>query len=182
VGHLLGGSLAARFAASREAAISGLVLVDAYGLGPFRPAPKFALALVRFLARPTPRSQRGLMRVCMADVDVLRDEMGERLATLEAYALQGARTPSAKAALRSMMPELAMPRIPASELERIVVPTALIWGREDRQVRLRLAEAASARYGWPLHVIDGAADDPAVEQPQAFLQALRTALPSEPED
>jgi pimeloyl-ACP methyl ester carboxylesterase len=54
----------------------------------------------------------------------------------------------------------------------------LIWGRHDRQVRLGLAEAASARHGWPLHVIERAADDPAVEQPDAFLQAVRGALGS----
>jgi pimeloyl-ACP methyl ester carboxylesterase len=39
-----------------------------------------------------------------------------------------------------------------------------------------VAEAASARYGWPLHVIEDAADDPPIEQPEAFLRALRAAL------
>jgi hypothetical protein len=43
-------------------------------------------------------------------------------------------------------------------------------------VRLSVAEAASARYGWPLHVIENARDDPAIEQPEAFLEALRAAL------
>jgi hypothetical protein len=43
-------------------------------------------------------------------------------------------------------------------------------------VRLSVAEAASAAYGWPLQVIENARDDPAVEQPEAFLEALRTAL------
>ena len=51
-------------------------------------------------------------------------------------------------------------------------------GRQDRQVRLQTAKAASARYGWPLHVIYNAADDPAIEQPEAFLDALYTALGS----
>ena len=35
---------------------------------------------------------------------------------------------------------------------------------------------ASVRYGWPLHVIEDAADDPAAEQPEAFLRALSAAL------
>ena len=35
---------------------------------------------------------------------------------------------------------------------------------------------ASARYGWPLHVIDNAGDDPPFEQPEAFLRTLHTAL------
>ena len=39
-----------------------------------------------------------------------------------------------------------------------------------------MAEAASLRHGWPLHVIEDCADDPPVEQPAAFLRALRAAL------
>jgi pimeloyl-ACP methyl ester carboxylesterase len=179
VGHLLGGSLAARYAARHAGAVGGLVLVGAYGLGRFRPAPRFALALGRFLAHPTVRSQRTLMRACMADRDGLGVEMGERLRTMEAYALEEAGSPAVKAALRSLMPELGVRRIPEGELARITAPTTLIWGREDLQVRVRVAEAASARHGWPLHVIDGAAGDPAIERPKAFLRALRASLPDE---
>jgi hypothetical protein len=43
-------------------------------------------------------------------------------------------------------------------------------------VRLNVATDASERYGWPLHVIEDARDDPAIEQPRAFLEALRMAL------
>jgi pimeloyl-ACP methyl ester carboxylesterase len=39
-----------------------------------------------------------------------------------------------------------------------------------------VAEAASKRYGWPLHVIEDAGDDPSIEQPEAFLRALQSAL------
>ena len=46
------------------------------------------------------------------------------------------------------------------------MPTTLIWGRHDLATPLRVAEAASARYGWPLHVIEDAADDPPVERPR----------------
>ena len=66
--------------------------------------------------------------------------------------------------------------IPSEDLDRIAVPTTLIWGRHDLGMRLNVAEAASVRYGWPLHVIENARDDPAIEQPAAFLEALRTAL------
>jgi hypothetical protein len=34
----------------------------------------------------------------------------------------------------------------------------------------------SARYGWPLHVIEDSADEPTFEQPEAFLRVLRIAL------
>ena len=43
---------------------------------------------------------------------------------------------------------------------------------------LSVAEAAHAHFGWPLHVIEHCADDPPIEQPEAFLDALRTALES----
>ena len=66
--------------------------------------------------------------------------------------------------------------LPEADLERITVPTTLIWGRHDLQVRLRVAEAGSTRYGWPLHVIEDCRDDPAFEQPAAFLEALHTAI------
>ncbi len=99
---------------------------------------------------------------------------------LEAYALEGARSPLLKAALRTLMPQVGMPPIPTEDLERITVPTTLIWGRHDLQTPLRTAEAAAERHGWPLHVIDGAADDPAHERPSAFLEAFRTALDDSP--
>jgi hypothetical protein len=45
--------------------------------------------------------------------------------------------------------------------QRIDVPTTLIWGRNDVGVRLNVAASASVSYGWPLHVIENARDDPA---------------------
>lgn len=175
-GHLLGGAVAARFASARGNRLDRLILVDSYGLARLRPTPRFALALIGFLARPSERTQQGLMRQCMDDLDGVRTRMDGRLELLEAYALECARTPTMKAALRQLMPTLGTPAIPAADLADIGVPTTLIWGRSDRQVALHVAEAASARFGWPLHVVDGAADDPAVEQPEAFLQALHSAL------
>jgi pimeloyl-ACP methyl ester carboxylesterase len=176
VGHGLGGAIAARFAIAHPNRLRGLVLVDAFGLGPFEPAPSFGLALNGFLEQPTEHTRDGLFEQCFVDLVGLRRQMGERWKPLEAYALDGARTPGMKAALGSLMPQLGLPAIPPADLARIVVPTTLVWGRQDLQVRLQVAEAASARHGWPLHVIEQAGDDPAMEQPEAFLAALRPAL------
>jgi pimeloyl-ACP methyl ester carboxylesterase len=74
------------------------------------------------------------------------------------------------------MADFGMPALAAADLARIAVPTTLILGRRDLQVPLSVAETANARFGWPLHVIEDAGDDPAMEQPAAFLAALRTAL------
>jgi len=56
------------------------------------------------------------------------------------------------------------------------VPTTLIWGRHNRALRLAISREASERYGWPLHVIEGAADDAPMERPAALVEALRRAL------
>jgi pimeloyl-ACP methyl ester carboxylesterase len=175
VGHVLGGAIAARFAVDRGDRLSQLVLVDTLGLSRFRPAPRFALTLIGFQARPTERTYSRFMRQCSFDLDGLREQMGERWAPFVAYNLELAQGPGGKAVGR-MFRELGLPRIPSADLARIAVPTTLIWGRQDRAIRLRTAEAASARYGWPLHVIDSCADDPPRDQPAAFVDALHTAI------
>ena len=63
-------------------------------------------------------------------------------------------------------------QVPDAELRRIGVPASLLWGRHDRMTPLPLAEAASARLGWPLHVIEDAAHVPHIEQPDRFLEVL----------
>jgi pimeloyl-ACP methyl ester carboxylesterase len=174
VGHVLGGAIAARFAIDQGDRLRGLVLVDTLGLSRFRPAPKFALTLVAFQARPTTRTYHRFMRQCSFDLDGLREQMGERWEPFVSYNVDLATAPSTKAAGR-MFRALGVPRIPEEDLAGIAVPTTLIWGRHDRALRLPIAEAASARYGWPLHVIEDCADDPPRDQPEAFLAALRPA-------
>lgn len=176
VGHALGGAIAARFAVDRSGELSRLVLVDTLGLARFRPALRPGLALVSFLARPTPRTQNALIRQCVADLDGLREELGAPWELYAAHRLDLARTPVQKAALRSLMPRFGAPAIPPASLARISVPTTLIQGRHDRMTRLRAARAASARFGWRLDLIEDAGADPAFEQPEAFVGALRAAL------
>ncbi len=175
VGHVLGGAIAARFAVERGERLDRLVLVDSLGLASFRPAPSFALTLLSFQARPSERTYNRFMRKCSVDLDGLREEMGEDWEPFVAYNLDLARGPNAKAAGR-LFRSVGLPRIPHDQLARIDVPTTLIWGRQDRALRLRIAEAASARYGWPLHVIENCADDPPRDQPAAFVAALRATI------
>jgi len=173
VGHVLGGAVAARFAVDRSDRLSRLVLVDALGLGRFRPAPGFVIGMLGFQARPSERTYNRFMRQCSFDLDDLRTQMGDRWEPFVSHNLELAHAPTTKAAGR-MFRAVGVPRIPQEDLARITVPTTLIWGRHDRALRLRIAEAASARYGWPLHVIEDCADDPPRDQPEAFLRALRT--------
>ena len=127
------------------------------------------------MVRPTERSYERFMDQCAYDVDRLRADMDDDWTSFVTYNLGLARSPQAKAAGR-LFRQVGIPRIPDEDLARIDVPTCLIWGREDRALRLPIAEQASERHGWPLHVIDGSADDPARDQPAAFLRALRTAI------
>jgi pimeloyl-ACP methyl ester carboxylesterase len=176
VGQLLGGAIAARFAIDHGDRLSRLVLVDTFGLREFQPAPEFGLALHRFFADPSVGTHQDLWRHCAFDLDGLRRRMGERWAPFEAYNLERARAPSVQTAVAALMEQLGIPAIPPADLARIDVPTTLIWGRHDRATPLSVAEAASARYGWPLHVIENCNDDPPVEQPEALLRVLRAAL------
>lgn len=65
--------------------------------------------------------------------------------------------------------------IPRDGLSQIGVPTALLWGRDDRMVPRRMADSAAARRRWPLFTVEDAAHVPHIEQPEAFVDALRAA-------
>ena len=180
VGNALGGAIAARYAAAHGERLSALVLVDPLGLRPFAPAPEFGAALHAFMAEPDEDSHDELWRHCAYDLDRLREAMGERWRPFAAYNLDRARTPAVQAALGALMESFGLPAIAEAELAAIAVPVTLIHGREDLATPLAVAQAASARLGWPLHVIEHAADDPPIEQPAAFLAALRRALATDP--
>ncbi len=175
VGHVLGGAIAARFAARRPGRLRRLVLVDSLGLGRFRPRIGFALGFLRFVARPREKSHERFMGQCAYDLDELRHDLDEDWPSFVGYNLAMATSDSARDA-GHLFRKAGLPRIPADELDRIDVPTTLIWGRHDRANRVRVAERASARHGWPLHVIEMAADDPARDRPEAFLSAMQSAL------
>ena len=178
VGKGAAGAIAARFAIDHSDQLRALVLVDTNGLARYRPAPGMALTYAGVMLRPTERGlERGFRNYCFLDLDRMHADMGERWEAMAAYALDRLRTPTVRAAMRRLMRPLAS-AIPPHDLSRITVPTTLIWGRHDRGVRLNVARVAGERYGWALHVIEDARDDPAIEQPQAFLEALRTALES----
>ena len=176
VGQLLGGAIAACCASWRGDQIARLVLIDAFGLQPFQPAPEFGLALGEFMAQPTEQRHTELWQHCAFDLAALRRRMGDSWPPFEAYNLDRAQTPSVQAAAAALMDSFGIPAIPADDLARIAVPTTLIWGRHDIATRLSVAEAAGVRFGWPLIVIENCNDDPPVEQPEALLRALNAAL------
>lgn len=176
VGRVIGGTIGARFAMDRGDRLSQLVLVDTLGLTPFEPDPRFGLAMHRFFGTPTADSYDRFMDFCAYDLDGVRARLGERWTAFEAYAVELAATPAVQTAVGNLIGLFAGTPMPPTELARIDVPTTLIWGRQDLVTPLHVAESASGRYGWPLHVIDDAGDDPALERPEAFLDTLMSAL------
>jgi pimeloyl-ACP methyl ester carboxylesterase len=48
----------------------------------------------------------------------------------------------------------------------------------DRMVPISIGENAAQRHRWPLHVIEGAAHAPHIEQPERFVETLAGALGS----
>jgi pimeloyl-ACP methyl ester carboxylesterase len=176
LGHTLGGAIAARFASERGDRVAALVLVDALGLSPFQPSPAFGAALHEFLANPTAGTLDGLWSECLFDLPAVRRRNAREWAAINAYVLDRIQAPGRLSSVGFLMDQFGMPAIPDDILAGIAVPTTLIWGRQDRATPLSVAQAASARFGWPLHVIDDAADDPTLDQPDAFLRTLRQVL------
>lgn len=175
VGHVVGGSIAMRFALAHEQATSRLVLVDTLGLSRFQPAPPMGEALHRFFGDPTAASYEGLMQYCSYDVDALRHRLGDRWQLVAEYAINRAVSPHVIPSADALLEEFGV-EIPRSELARITVPADLVWGRHDLATPLRVAEGASRALGWPLYVVEDAADDPALDQPEAFVATLLTAI------
>jgi pimeloyl-ACP methyl ester carboxylesterase len=175
VGHLAGGALALRHAIE-GGPVERIVLVDSAGLAFNRPAVSFAVPLAGFLVRPSERSRDRFLDRCMYDFDGMRNEMGTRWDPFAVYALDGVRRPGTRSAVLSFAMALGLRPIRRRDLARIAVPVSMIWGRHDLQNRLQIAEAAAARFGWPLEVIEDARDDPCWERPDAAVAALRAAL------
>lgn len=175
-GASLGGSIAARFALEHPDEISKIILMDSGSLGAFRPAPAVLLALIRFMKNPSAAAAERMQNVIFRDGARVRAQMGERLAALRDYQIERAKQPSVHRANRVLLRTLGTKRISDQELQEISVPVVLIWGRQDRVMKFKIAERASKKFGWPLYPIENAGHIPVVEQPALFGAALREIL------
>lgn len=176
VGHVLGGAIATRFVIERENQISQLVLVDSLGLGKFRPSLRFALGLFRFMMRPTKKNYDRFLPQCIYDKEDLQKKMGKLWNPFLAYNLECVQDKDQMAALQTLMKQVGIPRIPPEHLAMLKLPIDLIWGRHDQANKLKIAEAASEQFGWPLYIIEDSRDDPKLEQPDSFVNALHSIL------
>ncbi|MGZ8750300.1 MAG: alpha/beta fold hydrolase [Pseudonocardia sp.] len=172
VGQLTGGAIAARYAARPGARLRALVLVVPLGLEPFAPSAAFGAALTTHLHAPDLQTHDELWRQCVHDLGSVQENLGDRWTALRAYNLALAADPVIGAGLQRLLADFGLPAIPPATLERIAVPTRLVWGAKDAIVPLAVARRATDRYGWPLHVIAGVGNEPALEAPSAFVEAV----------
>jgi len=172
VGQLVSGAIAARFAAEHGDQLDRLVLVVPSGLAPFEPTPAFGTALTGFLSAPSEASHDDLWKHCVFDLEALQHRPAVRWDLMKAYNLELALVDGATDALQALIEQFGLDPIPEDVLARIAVPTTLVWGRHDSIVPLAVGESASARYGWPLRVIEEAGNEPAIEAPKAFVRAV----------
>jgi pimeloyl-ACP methyl ester carboxylesterase len=171
VAHSLGGSLAACAATRWAGRVRRLVICAGPAVGPYRMSWRLRYLAMRFALRPTRRNGERYDRFALRDLDAIRRRNPGWYAAYVEYNLAQASKPHVKQAMSSLV-EAGTKTIPGGELDGITAPVSLLWGRDDRMVPLRTAQIASARHGWPLHVVDDAAHVPYVEQPERFVEAL----------
>ncbi len=175
IAHSLLGSLAAHFAVAHGDSLRRLVIYGAPAVGPYRMPLGLRVVAIRFALLPTDRNLERFERWAFFDLDQARRRDPVWLAAFSEYTRARAANSHVKRTMRQLVRAGTKP-LPDPGLDRITVATALLWGRHDRFVALGLAEAATSRLGWPLHVIDDAGHVPHIERPDAFVDALRNAL------
>ena len=135
-----------------------------------------ALALHAFLADPSEDTHDELWRHCALDLDAAARADGRALGAVPRLQRRPRREARRDGRARRPDGRVRHAAIPPRTSRGIAVPTTLIWGRHDRRDAAVGRRGREPRYGWPLHVIEDCADDPPLEQPAAFLRALRAAL------
>lgn len=164
VGHSLGGAVAIRLAQQAQDRVTGLTLLAPAGLG-----PEIAMAYIEGFQRETrPKKLRAVLEMLTHEPAVIGREMVEevlRYKRLDGVAEALARIARAHFAdgrqLLDLRPVLA----------GLTVPTAILWGREDRIL------PASQAQGLPpsvqVTVLEACGHLPQLERPQDVVRLLQ---------
>lgn len=167
VGNSLGGQIAWHYAAAHTDDVNKLVLIDSAGLPRAKPIP-LPMRLARSsLLGPLARyiSPKFLVRKSLKDVyfddGLVTDELVERYYTMALR--EGNRQAFIDRAVQ-------MTEDTGEGLERIRLPTLIMWGRHDAWIPVELAESFHKKLGWSQVVIyDNAGHVPHEEIPEQTL-------------
>jgi pimeloyl-ACP methyl ester carboxylesterase len=178
------GSLMARFAVQARAdALRGLVIYGAPGIARYRLPIGLLLAAIGFGMHPSQRSITRFAQWAFVPPDASRRPDREWFEMLLAYVVACAKRTHVQRTMRQLI-RIGKQRIPDEELRRIRIPTALLWGRHDRMVRLRVAEDLPRGLACSSSTTP---DTSPVDCPNSFLRALQCArtggvVPYDPAD
>jgi pimeloyl-ACP methyl ester carboxylesterase len=173
VGHSMGAAVVASLAAEQPARVPLLVLVDGLPASAMPRAGGGALAL-----RPLRALAAGIAQCCVITRGrierLLADAYGRppTSAEVDGY-LAPLRLPGTARAIldRSVLARAASAELPAS------LPVVMVWGRQDRWIRLARAEAWQARHPWvELVVLADAGHNPMETHVDAFMSVLLERL------
>lgn len=157
VAHSLGGALALAVADTRPRKIESLTLIAPAGLGPQINAD----ALSGILRASQPQSLKPWLELLVADSSMITDAYS-RAAMV---ARESANLRAAQARLASVLfPDGTQSFSLKSALERLDMPTKIIWGKADQIIPWQHALQAPGRVA--LHLLDGVGHMPHVEAPE----------------
>lgn len=174
VAHSLTGGLAASYAL-QLGGLRRLVLYGSPAIGRYRLPLGLMLTAIRLGLRPSRGTLERFERWAFVDPRRTKQHDPGWFQAFDEHCLALGSVSHVKQTMRRLV-RTQTKQIPEEALRSIGVPTALLWGRNDRMVSLELADDVSSRLGWPLHVIDDAGHGPHLEQPDRFVRALSEAL------
>ena len=184
IGESMGGAISLQFALQYPDQEEKLVLAASAGIGKDVSIYLRLMSLPvlgEYFARPSRKGSAELQKLLFYDHDLITDEWIE-----EDY--QMASLPGAPrcllSALRSMLNiwgvkrEIYMPIL--ENLEKIEVPTLIIWGEQDQILPVAHAHAAAQRLpDARLHIFDGCGHVPNIEHPDKFNAIVNEFLTAE---
>ena len=182
VGNSLGGLIAASFAARHPERLRALVLADAAGFGsrlswPLRLATLAPSALVTRRTGPSARQVRRALKLVYHDAVRIEDEEVERIRELAV--LPGNRDTFVRIGrggaglFKGMRPALGLGDLPVE----IIVPTLVLWGRNDRVVPVSHAQKViAACRDAELTIFENCGHCPMMEVPDQFNERVSRFL------
>lgn len=167
IGHSLGGALSLALTDTRPRSVASLTLIAPAGLG-----PEINGAALTGICRATRAESLGPWLKSLVEDEKLITESYIRLA------MAGRNDPALRAAQSTLADALFPDGVQAFDLraalDRVEMPTRIIWGKRDAIIPWNHALQAPGRVA--LHLFDGVGHMPQIEQPEMIGRILRASV------